>query len=338
MHWIALASASKASASAAQPADPQLALAWWALLYTPRVALLDEAVLMEVSASERLWGGRARLLQRIFEIDRPARPFERCVCRYIFASTRSVAAGRAGHRPTGPAARRTAAFRVDGGPAASARARAPGLPQLERSARAAAGRRRAALWRGPAARARHRLGPAARTARLAHVARTVRCDLRAARTDAGRTGIAVRRTAVAASAARLAGRPPARRAGVRAGLAAGRAAHTRLGGAAGFAACHRPHRAGHAGRHAPAAPAVRAVRAPPAGRTRARVAAALARDRRAGAAHRAPAARGSGRSSGPRQPAATGRAPACAPGRRTRAATGAAGRSSAGANASVGNR
>ena len=69
MHWIAL-SASKATASA-QPADPQLALGWWALSYTPRVALLDEAVLMEVSASERLWGGRARLLKLIFEIDRP---------------------------------------------------------------------------------------------------------------------------------------------------------------------------------------------------------------------------------------------------------------------------
>ncbi len=70
MHWIALSNR-PASASAAEPADPPLALAWWALTYTPRVALLDEAVLMEVSASERLWGGRPQLLERIFKRDRP---------------------------------------------------------------------------------------------------------------------------------------------------------------------------------------------------------------------------------------------------------------------------
>ncbi len=69
-HWIALSSRSD-TALAAQPADPQLALAWWALSHTPRVAMLDEAVLMEVSTSERLWGGRARLLERIFKTHRP---------------------------------------------------------------------------------------------------------------------------------------------------------------------------------------------------------------------------------------------------------------------------
>ena len=71
LHWIALSSAPETAASADQPADLRTALAWWALSYTPRVALLDEAVLMEVSASARLWGGRARLQQRIFELDRP---------------------------------------------------------------------------------------------------------------------------------------------------------------------------------------------------------------------------------------------------------------------------
>ncbi|MFT3815435.1 MAG: DNA polymerase Y family protein [Acidovorax sp.] len=35
---------------------------WWALRFTPRVARLDEALLLEVSATERLWGGRSRLL------------------------------------------------------------------------------------------------------------------------------------------------------------------------------------------------------------------------------------------------------------------------------------
>ena len=42
--------------------DPGLALAWWALRFTPCVVRLDEAVLMEVSASERLFGGRAALV------------------------------------------------------------------------------------------------------------------------------------------------------------------------------------------------------------------------------------------------------------------------------------
>ncbi|AVS86712.1 hypothetical protein C8239_10855, partial [Paracidovorax avenae] len=41
---------------------PAAAAGWWALRFTPRVALLDEAVLLEVSCTERLWGGRAHLL------------------------------------------------------------------------------------------------------------------------------------------------------------------------------------------------------------------------------------------------------------------------------------
>jgi protein ImuB len=43
----------------------QAALGWWALQFTPRVALQDEAVLLELSGSERLFGGRAALLQLI---------------------------------------------------------------------------------------------------------------------------------------------------------------------------------------------------------------------------------------------------------------------------------
>lgn len=43
------------------------ALGWWALQFTPRVAWLDEALLMEVSDCERLWGGRRALLERIHE-------------------------------------------------------------------------------------------------------------------------------------------------------------------------------------------------------------------------------------------------------------------------------
>ena len=40
----------------------QAAAGWWALRFTPRVALADgEAVLLEVSTTERLWGGREAL-------------------------------------------------------------------------------------------------------------------------------------------------------------------------------------------------------------------------------------------------------------------------------------
>ncbi|WHZ11194.1 MAG: DNA polymerase IV-like protein ImuB [Burkholderiaceae bacterium] len=53
-----------------QPPDA-VALGWWALQFTPRVTLVDEAVLLEVSGSERLWGGRERLLARICKENRP---------------------------------------------------------------------------------------------------------------------------------------------------------------------------------------------------------------------------------------------------------------------------
>ncbi|XAH25840.1 DNA polymerase Y family protein [Xylophilus sp. GW821-FHT01B05] len=61
MHWIALQPWAEAA-----PATPDLLpLAWWALQFTPRVARLDEALLLEVSVSERLWGGRQQLLQQL---------------------------------------------------------------------------------------------------------------------------------------------------------------------------------------------------------------------------------------------------------------------------------
>lgn len=43
------------------PGVPAAAQGWWALRFTPRVALLDEALLLEVQGTERLWGGRAAL-------------------------------------------------------------------------------------------------------------------------------------------------------------------------------------------------------------------------------------------------------------------------------------
>lgn len=43
------------------PGVPPAAQGWWALRFTPRVALLDEALLLEVGSTARLWGGRAAL-------------------------------------------------------------------------------------------------------------------------------------------------------------------------------------------------------------------------------------------------------------------------------------
>ncbi|XXQ53538.1 DNA polymerase Y family protein [Xenophilus aerolatus] len=92
MHWLALqwlpepapeaaavpegASADAALAAAASlaaqaeaapvrmPVSPE-ALGWWALGFTPHVAWQDETLLMEVSACERLWGGRRSLMRQL---------------------------------------------------------------------------------------------------------------------------------------------------------------------------------------------------------------------------------------------------------------------------------
>jgi protein ImuB len=69
MQWIALQWRPEDDAEApAGGAAPELplsleALGWWALRYTPRVAWLDEALVLEVSACERLWGGRQGLMR-----------------------------------------------------------------------------------------------------------------------------------------------------------------------------------------------------------------------------------------------------------------------------------
>jgi protein ImuB len=56
MYWIALLPSHE---------DERIAWGWRALQFTPRVAQVDEALLLEVSACERLWGGRKRLLRRL---------------------------------------------------------------------------------------------------------------------------------------------------------------------------------------------------------------------------------------------------------------------------------
>ena len=57
--------------------DHLLALGWQALQFSPKVARvslganLGEALVMEVTASERLFGGRRALLERMFKPGRP---------------------------------------------------------------------------------------------------------------------------------------------------------------------------------------------------------------------------------------------------------------------------
>lgn len=61
MHWIAWLRPDPPARSAAASSRQ----GWPLLRFTPRVALLDEAWLLEVSTVLRLWGGRARLLQQL---------------------------------------------------------------------------------------------------------------------------------------------------------------------------------------------------------------------------------------------------------------------------------
>ena len=84
MHWIALQPASDAAL-----ADATTAWSWWALQFTPMVARLESALVMEVSASERLFGGSIALLAQLLEPNRAPAPVE-----YAHGATSLVAFGR----------------------------------------------------------------------------------------------------------------------------------------------------------------------------------------------------------------------------------------------------
>ena len=67
MYWIALLPSHE---------DERTAWGWRALQFTPRVAQVDEALLVEASASLRLWGGRKRLLARLLQETQPLAPVQ----------------------------------------------------------------------------------------------------------------------------------------------------------------------------------------------------------------------------------------------------------------------
>jgi protein ImuB len=72
-HWIALQPelAGSSPASGCELTDPVLALGWWALRYTPKVARCNDVLLLEVAASARLWRGLPALLTHVFESNKP---------------------------------------------------------------------------------------------------------------------------------------------------------------------------------------------------------------------------------------------------------------------------
>ena len=165
MYWIALLPSHE---------DERIAWGWRALQFTPRVAQVDEALLLEASASLRLWGGRKGLLRRLLqETAAPGaramgagphclgRPWACCAC--------NCAANR---RPA-RLPRRSSARRADRGTGACAHAGAHRLPHLGRVAglaargRGAAFRRRACWRRWTAAygRAARALSPGSRCPR-----------------------------------------------------------------------------------------------------------------------------------------------------------------------------
>jgi protein ImuB len=91
MYWIAL-----------QPSndDERSAWSWRALQFTPRVACIDEALLLEASGSLRLWGGRRRLFQLLLH-GAPLQP-----CLWADAATALKALGLLRLRRDDAAARR----------------------------------------------------------------------------------------------------------------------------------------------------------------------------------------------------------------------------------------
>ncbi|MEP6964042.1 MAG: DNA polymerase Y family protein, partial [Polaromonas sp.] len=114
MRWIALQACTPIDAvpSVMDAASAQQALASIALGFTPRVALVDEAVLMEVAGSLRLFGGLSRLAQQLEQLARQFFASNMAVVQIIRAqgATSLIALGRLRQlrHPPGSACKRVA--------------------------------------------------------------------------------------------------------------------------------------------------------------------------------------------------------------------------------------
>ena len=96
MHWIALqptpeprGPASADSAGEAALVDAHSAWVWWALQFTPLVARMDSALVLEVSGSERLFGGVAALMELLLKPNWPL-----ALVEYAQGATSLIAYGR----------------------------------------------------------------------------------------------------------------------------------------------------------------------------------------------------------------------------------------------------
>jgi len=105
MHWIALrppptddAPAVSAGTEASLLTDAGTAWAWWALRFTPLVARLEDALLLEVSASQRLFGGLDALLDQLLKPKWSLAPVE-----YAQGATSLIAFARLHCRQAGAA-------------------------------------------------------------------------------------------------------------------------------------------------------------------------------------------------------------------------------------------
>ncbi len=123
------------------PEHQHTAWGWHALQFTPRVVQVQEALLLEVSASLRLWGGRKRLLQWLLKPNPPlahVKHAQAATSLIAIAQLRLACQGR----PIVP---------VDALPLATLSAAGPYLPLLARVGCKTWGQVRA-LPRGPATR------------------------------------------------------------------------------------------------------------------------------------------------------------------------------------------
>lgn len=141
MHWIALqptpeppGPAPADTAGAAALVDAHSAWAWWALQFTPLVARMEAALVLEVSGSERLFGGPDALLDQLLKPNWPL-----ALVEHAQGATSLIAYGRlqcvssvgdGGDNSGGNAARNLPADALPLSTLAAARAHLPTLARL----------------------------------------------------------------------------------------------------------------------------------------------------------------------------------------------------------------